>query len=438
MRRRTPGPAGDYFPQNGDLSYEVRSYDLNIDYKPSSNQLIGRAVIEAVALTDLTVLSLDLHGLAVSRASLDVVGVAKFWVRRGKLHIRTREMIEAGEIFRITVRYGGQPTPIPDDNGDEMGWDELADGVIVAGQTNGAPTWFPCNDRPDNKARYRIAVTTPSAYHVVANGSLVSRHRGASTTTWVYEQNTPMATYLATVQIGQYLSRSTPDSAIPITYVLPAHLLDSYELAFGRQSEMMDFFVRTFGPYPFGWYTVVITDDELDIPLESQGLSTFGSNMLTDDWESERLVAHELSHQWFGNSLTLTDWRDIWLHEGFACYCEWLWSEESGGPSAHERAAQHWKRLAAKSPGATLADPGPKHMFDDWVYKRGALLLHALRLTIGDDSFFELVREWVRRYSYGSVTTRMFIELAEHVGGLDLGSLFDRWLYRAELPDLPS
>ena len=438
MRRHLEEVDDDYFTKNGDPSYEVRNYDLSLEYKPDSNQLIGRAVLEAVALTDLDQFSLDLRGLMVSKVSLDVVPVARFVVRHGKIHIRTEETIGQGELFRITIRYGGRPKPIPD-GGDEMGWDELSDGVIVAGQTNGAPSWFPCNDRPANKASYRIAVTTPSAYHVVANGILVSRHRGASATTWVFEQKEPMATYLATVQIGRYVSRAVPNSTVPITAVLPERFLDRYDHAFGRQPEMMDCFVRRFGPYPFRAYTVVITEDELEIPLEAQGLSIFGSNMLSDDWDSTRLVAHELAHQWFGNSLTLAAWRDIWLHEGFACYCEWLWSEESGSHSANERAVEHWNKLAVKRHlhRFELEDPGPDHMFDDWVYKRGALLLHSLRLTVGDDVFFELLSEWVARNAYGSVTTPKFISLAEEVTGRDLGELFRVWLTVHALPDLP-
>ena len=136
------------------------------------------------------------------------------------------------------------------DGSDEMGWEELADGVIVAGQTNGAPSWFPCNDRPGNKAQYRIELTVPTAYHVVANGVLTSRRRGASTTTWVYEQAEPMATYLATVHIGRYVCGTVSRSAVPMTAVLPAHLLGRYDLAFGRQPEMMDFFVRTLRAVP--------------------------------------------------------------------------------------------------------------------------------------------------------------------------------------------
>jgi aminopeptidase N len=158
---------------------------------------------------------------------------------------------------------------------------------------------------------------------------------------------------------------------------------------------------------------------------------------MTDEWDAERLIAHELSHQWFGNSLTLGRWRDIWLHEGFACYCEWLWSEESGKESAHERAVEHWQRLDDADQDLLLADPGPELMFDDRVYKRGALLLHALRLTVGDDDFFDMIRDWVAEHAHGTVTTEMFVELAQRSADDDLGELFDAWLNEKELPELP-
>ena len=117
----------------------------------------------------------------------------------------------------------------------------------------------------------------------------------------------------------------------------------------------------------------MITDDELEIPLESQSLSTFGRNFASADWDAVRLVAHELAHQWFGNAVTLREWKDIWLHEGFACYAEWLWSEESGGDSGRRRRPGHHAKLADLDQDLLLADPGPALMFDDRVYKRGAL-----------------------------------------------------------------
>jgi aminopeptidase N len=425
----------EYFPDRGDRSYAVAHYDLTLSYNVDTNQLRAKAVLLAEAVTDLEELRLDLSGLRVSKVTVDG-SAARYAVKRQHLVVRPRRRIKAGEWFRVAVSYNGAPRPLPDGD-DDCGWEELADGVLVAGQTNGSPSWFPCNDRPDDKATYRIELAAPNAYYVVANGVCTSQYRSASTTTWVYEQREPMATYLATVQIGRYVVHPVDGSSVPTTAVLPHRLLSRYDSAFGRQPEMLDFYARLFGPYPFAAYTVVITEDSLEIPLEAQGMSTFGSNFLTSDWDSVRLVAHELSHQWFGNAVTLSSWRDIWLHEGFACYCEWLWSEESGGRSADARARDHWGRLAAKPQDLLLGDPGPDLMFDDRVYKRGALLLHALRLTLGDDPFFALLRTWVERNRYGSVTSEMFESHAAEVAGRPLVEFFGAWLRQRRLPGLP-
>jgi len=427
--------AREYFPHRGDRSFSVGHYDLTLSYNVESNHLRGRAVLVADAASDLRELRIDLSGLRVTKVTVDGAG-SRFVVKPQHLLVRPRRAIKAGAAFRVVVTYNGQPRPVPDGD-DECGWEELADGVLVAGQTNGAPSWFPCNDRPDDKATYRIELQAPNGYYVVANGVCTSQWRSASSTTWVYEQREPMATYLATVQLGRYVAHPVSGSSVPMTAVLPQRLLGRYESAFGRQPEMLEFFSRLFGPYPFAGYTVVVTDDRLEIPLEAQGMSTFGSNFLSSDWDNVRLVAHELSHQWFGNAVTVSSWRDIWLHEGFACYCEWLWSEESGGRSADARARDHWGKLAAKPQDLLLGDPGPDLMFDDRVYKRGALLLHAVRLTLGDERFFALMRTWVERYRYGSVTSEMFESLAAEVAGRPLVELFGAWLRQRQLPGLP-
>src|SRR5262249_48910527 len=154
------------------------------------------------------------------------------------------------------------------------------------------------------------------------------------------------AAYLATVQIGRYSVRRLADEPVPVEIVYPDSYRDHSIGPFARQGEMMEAFVSMFGDYPFEPpYRSVVTEDDLEIPLEAQGLSIFGANFLDDVWNTERLVAHELSHQWFGNSLTIRSWRDIWMHEGFACYSEWLWSEASGRRSADEHAREQWARI---------------------------------------------------------------------------------------------
>jgi aminopeptidase N len=181
---------------------------------------------------------------------------------------------------------------------------------------------------------------------------------------------------------------------------------------------------------------VVVTDDDLEIPLEAQGLSIFGANHCDGSRSSERLIAHELAHQWFGNSVTVRRWRDIWLHEGFACYAEWLWSQDSGGASTEAWARHYHQKLRDSPQDLLLADPGPVDMFDDRVYKRGALTLHALRRLIGDAKFFPLIRDWTARYRHATVVTDDFTGLAANYSNVSLRPLWDAWLFSTPVPDL--
>ncbi|MCG5212039.1 M1 family metallopeptidase [Streptosporangium sp. KLBMP 9127] len=429
--RTSPAP---YFPGHGDDRYHVGHYDLALDYKVGPNRLTGVARLTAVATAPLDTLTLDLYGLRAGRTLVDGKN-ARHLQRGAKLHVTVPGGMTAGREFTVEIHYSGSPRPVPSHWGG-LGWEQLDDGVLVAGQPIGAPSWFPCNDRPGDKATYRIAVTTASPYHVICNGRPAGTRRAASTTTWVYEENTPMATYLASVQIGRYQVEEVGGTT-PQVLAYPRHLAARVRRDFGRQGQMLAAFARIFGPYPFASYTVVVTDDELDIPVEAQGMSVFGANHVDGRRGSERLVAHELAHQWFGNSLTLAAWNDIWLHEGFATYAEWLWSESCGEEPAGAHAERWHRRLTAAPRDFALAAPGPHQIFDDRVYRRGALTLHALRRVLGDAAFFALLREWTAANRHGTVTTCGFTTLAARHAGRPLEAFFTAWLHDHLLPPLP-
>ncbi|WP_084477665.1 M1 family metallopeptidase [Nocardia jejuensis] len=432
-------PIDDYLPQNGNRGYRVSRYELELVYKVAANRLAGRAEITAVSTEVRPRFALDLsQSLSVSKVFVNGARVAKYQHQQGKLNITPAQKIPAGGALAIVVQYSGTPRPVRGPWG-EVGWEELTDGALVASQPNGAASWFPCDDHPSSKASYRISITTDSPYYAVANGTLTRKQTKASQTTWVYEQPEPMASYLATIQIGQYQKYrvGSVQSAVPMHAVIPVRLRARFDHDFARQPEMMAEFRKRFGPYPFESYTVVVTDDELEIPIEAQGISVFGANHCDGNRGAERLVAHELAHQWFGNSLTVSRWRDIWLHEGFACYAEWIWSEAGGGPSADQLARAAWHNLSRNRQDLIIGDPGPQLMFDDRVYKRGALTLHSLRLRLGDAAFFTLLREWTARYRHSSVSTQEFTDLAGHHSASSLRPLWDSWLYSAALPQLP-
>lgn len=424
-----------YLPQNGNFGYTVSRYELDLEYRVASNRLSGTATITAVTVTELTDFTLDLSGaLSVSKVSVNGKRASRFSCRGGKLRITLPAKLSTGAAMSIVVRYGGNPKPLRTLWGD-VGFEELSDGALVAGQPNGAASWFPCDDHPSAKAAFRIRISTESGYQVVANGKLMSRRARASQTVWIYEQPEPTSTYLITLQIGVYETARLARTPITMRAALPERLRAEFEHDFARQPDMVKLFIDLFGPYPLAdGYTVVVTDDDLDIPLEAQGISIFGANHCDGTRDSERLIAHELAHQWFGNSVTARRWREIWLHEGFACYAEWLWSEHSGGPDADELAHRYHHELAQQPQDLLLTDPGPRRMFDDRVYKRGALTLHALRRQLGDEKFFALLRDWTTRYRHATAVTDDFTGLAANYADESLRPLWEAWLFSTDVP----
>ena len=419
-----------YFPQHGDHRYGVSHYDLMLKYRVPGNRLDGTARLTVSAAAPLSVLDLDFGRFRVSGVTVDGVS-ARYLYGQGKLRVTLPRPLPAGAGAGVEVRYSGSPVPVPSPWGG-LGWEELTDGALVASQPIGAPSWFPCNDRPDDKATYRIAVTTASSYRVVANGVLAAQRRGAGTTTWIYDQAEPMASYLASVQIGRYQVAEIAGTRL----AHPARLGTRVRHDFGRQGEMMAVFTDRFGPYPFAGYVAVVADDDLDIPVEAQGMSIFGRNHVDGRRGFESLVAHELAHQWFGNSLTVACWSDIWLQEGFATYAEWLWSESSDGPPAADHARRWRQRLAALPQDFVLADPGAAVLFDDRVYKRGALAVHALRRALGDEVFFPVLRAWTAAHRHGNVTTRDFAGHVQRHTARPVGPLLSAWLYDKPLPPI--
>lgn len=424
-----------YLPRSGTTDYAVLRYDLDLDYRVTTNRLDATAVIHGRAAVPLTAIVLDLVHLKAKRVRME--GAKRVRFTQSPTHVRIVPPVHlpAGAEFTLTIDYDGSPAPRRTRWG-TLGWEELTDGSIVAAQPSGAPTWFPCNDRPSDKAAYRIRVTTEQAYTVVATGEPAAHSVAGGRGTWTFEREEPTATYLAAVQIGRYTLERRRSAGVEWAVAYPPALARRVLHDFEPVGRMLEAFQERFGPYPFPSYTVVVTEDPLEIPLESQAMATFGSSHADGRGGSERLIAHELAHQWFGNSVGLASWRDIWLNEGFACYAEWLWSEASGGLSAATHARAHHARLRLAPKDLLLGDPGPDDMFDDRVYKRGACLLHALRHRLGDARFFALLREWTRRHRFGTVVSADFEALAQEYAGEPLGAFFDAWLRQTRLPSL--
>nr|WP_229715832.1 M1 family metallopeptidase [Mangrovihabitans endophyticus] len=425
-----PGAAGagdPYFPTYGNGGYDVRGYDLDLRYDPAAGRLTGTATITAVATQGLSRFNLDLAHLTVTRVTVDGT-TARARQEGRELVVTPGTGIADGDRFIVVVAYGGTPAPIDNEFLGKGGWTRTGDGAFAVGEPESASTWFPVNDHPSDKATLRLAMTVPEGLQAIGNGIPGERTTAGGWTTWRWTESSPMASYLATVVIGKYRIRSGTLHGKPMVTAVPETLPQDGPAArsIARTGEIADFLTGRFGRYPFDAYGgVVIDDDRIDYALETQTRPVYGDTFFGRGPNST-VVAHELAHQWFGDSVSVERWRDIWLNEGFATYAEWLWDEHEGTRTVQQSFDAAYERMDWSIP---TDDPGVPHLFGQAVYQRGAMALHALRRTIGDRAFFGLLRSWPARHRDGNVTTAQFVTAAERAaGGRDLSGLFDAWL----------
>jgi aminopeptidase N len=429
-----PGVGDPYYPELGNGGYDVDHYTLDLRWDPEQGRLDGTTTIEATATDDLETFNLDLIGMEVDEVTVDDAAAESSRDGERELVVTPSESIGDGDEFVVEVRYGGEPEPVAGLLGGLGGW-QADDGgeVYVASEPDGAATFFPVNDHPSDKAGYTIEVTVPEALDVVANGvGEEPETNDDGTRTWRFEQEQPMASYLVQVVIAELsFEESESPEGVPIRNAVDTDVADLAE-SFGNTGDMIDYYAELFGPYPFDVYGAAVVDEDLGFALETQTLSLFGSSFVDDV-----VIAHELAHMWFGDAVSLATWQDIWLNEGFAVYAEWLWTDHAaGGDGDLDQTALEYGASAGGFLDTPPLDPGADDLFNESVYYRGALTLHALRSTIGDDAFFELLQTWVETYGGSSATTADFEALAEEVSGEDLNELFDAWLRSDELPDV--
>ncbi len=434
-----PGAAGlgdPYFPMLGNGGYDAHHYALRLGYEPGTHLLAGTVTMRARATQGLSRFDLDLSGMHVD--SVRVNGTAATWSRvGGELRITPPTAIDAGTAFTSVVTYHGSPKTIehsPIVFGSPYGWIYTSDGAFVGDEPNGAHTWFPVNDYPTDKATYSFSITVPTGTQVVANGDPGPRTTGSGHTTFVWDETKPMASYLASVDIGRWNFRTghTPSGIPEIMAVDPSVAGDVRdEQVFGRTGAITDTWAKLFGRYPFTSTGAIV--DHLQHPgfsLEVQTRPLYGFAPFSE------LMAHELSHEWFGDMVSVRSWRHIWLNEGFATFAEWLWDERTLGESTYGTARAEFGRIRADAQfwKQSIADPGRNRMFSGAVYLRGGMTLAALRHRIGDTHFFTLLRRWVAAHRYRTAITGEFIDLAEKISGQHLDRFFHMWLWRQAKP----
>ncbi|MFT4040945.1 MAG: M1 family metallopeptidase [Thermomicrobiales bacterium] len=537
-----------YFPLMGNSGYDALHYTLDLDLDVRAGEIRqGHATISALALIDLCAFNLDFRGLDITAITVDGAP-ATFSRREAELTVTPAQPLLAGQRFTIEVAYHGAPlgqnaptvgslaldlvgalagfNAKPDPTAAEQygsGWWRGRDAIFIAGEPAGSETWFPANAHPADKATYTLRLTVDAPFSVAANGLLVEETRADDRVTTVWDSRDPMATYLVTFHAGRLDTvEAEGPGGLPLRYVFAEGVGQGQRAMFAHTPELLAYFETVFGPYPFASAGGMIVDAPILFALETQTLPVYGAIPLLGSLPltgeelqgQQSLVAHELAHQWFGNTVSLLRWQDIWLNEGFATYAQALWVEHTEGPVARNRFvgkvyAEHaarnpfqdpatletltardvldgyraymgrfWQtrvddrfvqayldgldaadapaledlpasaglaQLAAQGvdpglfPGEVVltGNPGAPNLFSaTGVYQRGMLTLHALRLDVGDEAFFAILRAWPERYRNGNAATADFVALAEEISGRDLDAFFDGWLYQIALPPL--
>ena len=432
-----PGLGDSYLPGAGNGGYDVREYRLELRYAPDTDRLDGHAVLTAAALHGLSRFNLDFGPLEVSALTVD--GAPATWSRDGdtELVITPATGIARGASFTVDVRYGG----LPGGEGLDNGFKRTADGAVVAGEPQSATDWFPSNDHPRDKATYDFAITVPEGLTAVANGLPAGSTTDAGWTTWRWRVTSPMATYLATFAVGRFRVTTGTAAGVPfynaIAQSLPPERADA---AIARTGDIAQYLSTVFGPYPFEALGGVVPDAaQLGFALETQTRPVYSSGFFNRGTVEDKtsVIAHELAHQWFGDSVSLRQWRDIWLNEGFATYAQWLWSEHLGLETVGESFDAQYNASRAEVWSTPPGDPGKDKLFGASVYQRGAMTVHVLRLAVGDEAFFQILKAWTAAHRHADATTQDFVALAERIGHKQLDQLFQAWLYGDVKPPYP-
>jgi len=431
-----PGIGDGYYPLLGNGGYDVGHYDLALAYGENGD-VSAKVTIDAVATQNLSGFNLDFTGWEID--TFMIGGADAPYRRDGEELVVYPYRIESGHPFTVEIGYHGTPAParsatLPF----PIGWLEGPKGEqFVVAEPDAAHSWFPSNDHPLDKASFTFTLAVPPGSFAAANGKLVAEDDAATGTTYRWEMSEPMAPYLATVVIGrgwQVVADpvSSEAAGVPVRNVLPADLAENRPAALERTGEMIRTLEDAFGPYPFDRYGIAVVEG-FGSALENQTLSVFDRSMVDAPF-FEFVLVHELAHQWFGNSISLSQWSDIWLNEGFATYAELLWVEHLHGTDAYREEIANRTQAARVAGYGPPGAPPPDDLFNGSVYQRGGLLLAALRDEIGDDAFFTTLRTYAERFTDANATTGDFIAVAEETAESDLGVFFDAWLYGEQLP----
>ncbi len=410
---------------------DVLEYNLAIDIFNKGKQINENAIIKLVALDKkLEKIELDLYSDFIINSVKLNNNMAKYEYEDDKIIIFRKDFFV--DTLIIEINFEGEPQNLG------MGSFSMEDknGKYFLSTLNEpifASTWLPCNDTPADKATTKISISNDSNIVSLSNGSLRAVKTVGERRTYTWETRYPIATYLISIFSGEYKSFSqkyiSTNDTMDIDYYVMEENLKNAKIDFSNHPEYLKVFSEMFGEYPFlkekyGVAEILWQQGA----MESQTITGIGGNFISGMNFNESILIHELAHQWWGNSVTLKTWKDIWLNEGFATYSEALYYEKSTGVKSLISTMHSFKQNINVSGKQTLYNPGV-NLFSSTIYNKGAWVLHMLRKEIGDSLFFSGLKSYYNNYKYGNVDTDDFKKYFEVLSNKSLNKFFNQWVY---------
>lgn len=431
-----PGIGDAYFPEYGNGGYDVAKYDINVDYAPTTGILTGDTTLTARATQDLTRFNLD---LVIKATEVTVNGQpAKISQKGQELTVTPKKWLRAGATFTVAVKYAGDPAKTLI-GGNSSWYLTPTGGAIVVNEPESSVWWYPSNDHPRDKAKFSVTATVPAGLQAISNGLPVAEPTTrANKTTWKWAESDPRATYLSVLAIGKYdivNSRSPLGKPSIVAVEKGAPDAANAKKALARTGLISKWLQNQLGTYQFDAVGGIAHNAKPGFALETQTRPAYSARSFKSG-ANDSLIVHEMAHQWFGDSVSVTNWRDIWLNEGYASFASWLWSEQHGLGDAQDIFDSTYAEIPADDPfwKVRIGDPGAANLFDGAVYDRGAMTVQALRNRMGDPKFFRLLRTWTASHANGNGQIKDFTELANQISGKNLDKFFQTWLYTDTRP----
>ena len=471
-------------PQIGNGGYDVKHYRISLDYDPDANMLDSATTkIEARAEAKLKSFSLDFQDLDVSRvvvggrqadfeqvdATPDLSPLPEV-TQPMKLVVTPQPSTRptAGKRFTVKVSYSGVPEPITDADTSIEGWihacyplnpPQTCDGAFVVNEPIGAQSWFPSNNYPTDKATFDTLIRVPQGKTALGVGEHVgSRAHGDGTVTWHWHEDDPTATYLTTATVGDFdytegsMTEASTGRSLPVYDAVDSSATPAQKTAIQASLDQlpgqMNFLSDTFGPYPFD-STGAVADRASGVgyALEVQGKPHYSGGFTSGNPSiNVGTQLHELAHQWWGNSVTLAKWSDIWFNEGWANWSEWYWDFQTQGG---DDPAAIFADLYANTPdedwelAPAILGGDPANLFAFFpTYQRGAMTVEGYREIVGNQAFFAFAHDLLADRAHGNISTDEFIAAAKSASGFSgakldlLDDYFQLWLYGETKPSI--